>query len=78
MSTLALPDVTEFKIELNREDNGRWLAAVKSLPGVMVYAATQEEAVSRVEVLALRRIADRLERGELDKVPAAVTFGRPA
>jgi predicted RNase H-like HicB family nuclease len=53
-----------FPVELEREDDGRWIAEVPSLPGVMVYAPTREEAMARVEALALRLLADRLERGE--------------
>ena len=51
-------------IEIEREDDGRWIAEIPDLPGVMVYGTTREEAVSKVETLALRAIADRLERGE--------------
>jgi predicted RNase H-like HicB family nuclease len=52
------------KIEIEREADGRWLAEVPDLPGVMVYAKTRKEALSKVEALALRIIADRLEHGE--------------
>ena len=50
-----------FHIELEQEDDGRWIAEIASLPGVMAYGATPEEAKSKVEVLALRITADRLE-----------------
>jgi len=53
-----------MQIEIEREDDGRWLAEVPDLPGVMVYGQTQAEAVSRVKALALRVMADRLEHGE--------------
>ena len=52
-------------IEIELEDDGRWVAEVKDLPGVMGYGQSREEAVSKVEALALRVIADRLEHGEL-------------
>ena len=52
-------------IEIELEDGGRWIAEVKDLPGVMGYGKSREEAVSKVEALALRVIADRLEHGEL-------------
>ena len=52
-------------IEVEREDDGRWIAEVPELPGVMVYGQTREEAKFRVQALALRVIADRLENGEL-------------
>jgi predicted RNase H-like HicB family nuclease len=50
-----------FSIELECETDGRWIAEVAELPGVLAYAATQDEAIARVEALALRVIADRLE-----------------
>ncbi len=51
-------------IEVEREDDGRWIADVADLPGVMAYGPTREEAVAKVEALALRVLADRLEHGE--------------
>ena len=51
-------------IELEREEDGRWLADVPALPGVMAYGADREEALRAVQALALRVIADRLEQGE--------------
>ena len=51
-------------IELEREDDGRWIAEATSLPGVMAYGSTREEAIARIEALALRVLADRLEHGE--------------
>ena len=53
-----------MNIEIEREDNGRWIAEVSDLPGVMVYGHSREEAISRVKALALRVLADRLENGE--------------
>ena len=53
-----------FAIETEPEDDGRWLAEIPALPGVMAYGQTRQEAVSRVQVLALRVLADRLENGE--------------
>ena len=57
-------DAPKLVIELEREDDGRWIAEVPSLPGVMVYGETRDEAKARVETLALRVLADRLEHGE--------------
>ena len=54
-----------FTIEAELEDDGRWLAEVPQLPGVLAYGSTQEEAMSRAQVLALRVIAERLEHGEV-------------
>ncbi len=53
-----------MKIEIEREEDGRWIADVPDLPGVLVYGQSREEAISKVEALALRIIADRLEHGE--------------
>jgi predicted RNase H-like HicB family nuclease len=53
-----------FTIEVEREEDGRWIAEVVDLPGVLDYGQTREEAVERVQVLALRVLADRLEHGE--------------
>jgi len=54
----------DFRVELEREDDGRWVAEVPDLPGVLTYGGTREEAVARVQALALRVIAERLEHGE--------------
>jgi predicted RNase H-like HicB family nuclease len=53
-----------FTIEIEPEDDGRWLAEVPELPGVLAYGATRDEAMSRAQVLALRVIAERLEHNE--------------
>lgn len=55
----------QLKIEIEIEDDGRYLAEMPDLPGVMAYGLTRQEAVRRVQALALRVIADRLEHGEL-------------
>jgi predicted RNase H-like HicB family nuclease len=57
-----------FTIDIEQEDDGRWLAEIPALPGVLAYGATREEAILRVQTLALRVLADRLEHGE--SVPA--------
>jgi predicted RNase H-like HicB family nuclease len=51
-------------LELDRETDGRWIAEIPELPGVMVYGATREEAVAKVQALAFRVLAERLEHGE--------------
>ncbi len=48
-----------FTVEVDRETDGRWIAEIPDLPGVMVYGSTREEALSRVKALALSVIADR-------------------
>jgi predicted RNase H-like HicB family nuclease len=61
-----------MNIELELEEDGRWIAGVVDLPGVLTYGKTREEAISKVKALASRVLADRLEHGEelseLDKV----------
>ena len=53
-----------FQIEVEREDDGRWIAEVIDLPGVLAYGKTRDEALKHVEALALRVLADRVEHGE--------------
>lgn len=53
-----------LKIESEREEDGRWLAEVPALPGVLTYGETEAQARAKVKALALRVIADRLENGE--------------
>jgi len=53
-----------MKIEVEREEDGRWIAEIPELPGVMVYGDSRNEAISKAEALALRVLADRLENGE--------------
>ena len=53
-----------FKVEIEREDDGRWLAEVIGLHGVLAYGGTQQTALSLIQALALRVIAERLEHGE--------------
>jgi len=53
-----------MRIEIEQEEDGRWLTEITDLPGVMAYGATREDSVARVKALALRVLADRLEHGE--------------
>ena len=53
-----------LQIEFEQEDDGRWIAEISALSGVMAYGATREEAQAKVEALALRTLADRLDHGE--------------
>jgi len=57
-------EVDSMRVEIEREDDGRWIAEVPDLPGVMVYGATRQAALAKAEALALRVIADRLDHGE--------------
>ncbi len=63
-----------FTVEIEREDDGRWLAEVPVLSGVMVYGADRDEAVARVQALALRVIAERLEHREAPAEFLQVSF----
>jgi predicted RNase H-like HicB family nuclease len=53
-----------FKVEFEQEEDGRWIAEVPDLPGVLAYGADRAEAQARVQALALRVVAERLEHGE--------------
>lgn len=63
-----------FKVEIEREADGRWLAEVTELPGVLAYGATQDEAIARVQALALRVVADRLEHDEGGRDFLSISF----
>ena len=54
----------KFTVEYEQEEDGRWLAEVKELPGVLVYGKDPEDAAAYAQALALRVVADRLENGE--------------
>jgi predicted RNase H-like HicB family nuclease len=54
----------KLQIETEQEDDGRWLAEVLDIPGALVYGQTEEEAIAKVQALALRVLADRIEHGE--------------
>jgi predicted RNase H-like HicB family nuclease len=56
--------IVPLTIEVEQEDDGRWLAEVPDLPGVLSYGQTRQEAIERVQVLTLRVLADRLDHGE--------------
>jgi len=53
-----------LSIETEQEEDGRWVAEVIEIPGVLTYGTTREEAIQRAKALALRVVADRLEHGE--------------
>jgi predicted RNase H-like HicB family nuclease len=64
----------KFSIECEREEDGRWLAEVPQLPGVLAYGNTSDEALAKAEVLALRVLAERLEHGEARPVDISITL----
>ena len=57
-------NIMQISIEVEQEEDGRWLSEVPELPGVLAYGQTRSEAIVRAQVLALRVIADRIEHGE--------------
>jgi predicted RNase H-like HicB family nuclease len=62
----------EFEISFDREEDGRWIAEIETLPGVLAYGATRDEARSKVEALALRVVADQIEASQ--SIPDQVRF----
>lgn len=67
-----------FAMEIDREADGRWIADIPDLPGVMVYGTSRDEALARAKALALRVIADRLEHGEALPELSDISFVLPA
>jgi predicted RNase H-like HicB family nuclease len=64
----------KFTIEHEREEDGRWLAEVPELPGVLAYGATAKEAMAKAEALALRVLAERLEHNESGPQPISISI----
>ena len=66
-----------FTVEIEQETDGRWIAEIPQIPGAMAYGSSRQEAVVRVEALALRVLAERIEQGEsspeIDQVFAVAT-----
>jgi predicted RNase H-like HicB family nuclease len=63
-----------LEVEIEREEDGRWIAEVAELPGVMAYGSTPEEAQAKVQALALRVLAERLEHGETGPDLLSIAF----
>lgn len=63
-----------FRVEIEQEEDGRWIAEVVELPGVLAYGKTPEEAKAKVQALALRVLADRLEHGEASPDLVSISF----
>ena len=61
-------------IETEREEDGQWIAEVPEIPGALVYGSSTEDAVAKVQALALRILAERLEHGEAASELISVTF----
>ena len=67
----------KLTIELDREEDGRWIAEALELPGVICYGKTRDEAISNAERLAIKVIADRIAHGEMVSAALAVSFSIP-
>ncbi len=63
-----------FQVELEKETDGRWIAEISQFPGVLAYGDTRAQACARVQALALRVVADRLEHGEAGPEPLQISF----
>jgi predicted RNase H-like HicB family nuclease len=61
-------------VEVEREEDGRWIAEVPDLAGVLAYGASRDQAIARAEALALRVLADRLEHEEAGPDLVSVSF----
>ena len=73
VADIGNPSMT-LTIEIEREEDGRWIAEVPGLSGVLSYGGTRDEAIARVQALALRVIAERLEHGEAPPELLTVSF----
>ena len=74
MILLVTRGAMTFRIEIEQEEDGRWIAEVVDLPGVLAYGNTPEEAKAKVQALALRVLADRLEHGEASPDLVSISF----
>lgn len=63
-----------YRVEIEREDDGRWIAEVVDLPGVLAYGQNADDALANAQALALRVLADRLEQGEVPSGPLSLSF----
>jgi len=64
----------KLHIEYEQEEDGRWLAEVLEMPGVLAYGQDAVEAIARAQALSLRVLADRLEHGETVSTIATISF----
>lgn len=65
---------TTFTVEIEQEEDGRWIAEVLELPGALAYGETVEEVQAKAQALALRLVADRLEHGEAGPELLSISF----
>jgi len=66
--------IEPLRVEVEREDDGRILASMPDLPGVMAYGSDREEAVRKVKTIAFQVLADRIESGEEVPQPLRALF----
>jgi predicted RNase H-like HicB family nuclease len=64
-----------YTIESEQETDGRWLAEVKEMPGVLTYGQSEQDAIAKAEALAFRVLADRLEHGDSMPEAVSISFG---
>lgn len=64
----------QFTVRVGREEDARWFAIIRKLPGVMAYGDTRREAIARCQALALRVLAERVENGETAPLRSTVKF----
>jgi predicted RNase H-like HicB family nuclease len=64
----------KLSIQSEREEDGRWLAEVPELPGVLAYGTSRDEALARAQVLALRVLAERIEHQEASPEPISISI----
>ena len=63
-----------FHIEIEQEDDGRWIAEVPEIPGVLSYGSTAQEAMGKAQALALRALAERIETGDNQPMPINIVL----
>ena len=64
----------KYTVEYEQEEDGRWLAEVIELPGVLAYGQTPEQAIAKAQALALRVLADQIEHGETAPELMSISF----
>lgn len=63
-----------FRVEFEQEQDGRWIAEVVDIPGVLAYGKSKEEAMLKAQALALRVLAERIDVGEVSSMPLTISF----
>ena len=63
-----------FRIEFEQEEDGRWIAEVVDIPGLLAYGKSREEAMLKAQALALRVLAERIDVGEVSSMPLTISF----